>query len=209
MLRGARTTSPSAIGQTAAVPIRIRRPEPGDLEEQRVRSSTRDLTYGPVGLTFDPTLRATTPDGFRRDHWSVELPGGGRSFEAAASLIHDWGVQRGAGLVVCASGPPEVGEVVAISAPLPIGWIDAVCRVVAVVDRPDESGFVYGTLPDHPEQGEESFVVRRGPDGVVRFEIDAVSRPSHPLARLAPRAARRLQRRATERYLDAVRAAAR
>jgi uncharacterized protein (UPF0548 family) len=189
--------------------IRIRRPEPADLEELRIGSTTCDLTYGPVGVAHDPSLRATTPAGFRRDHWSVDLPAGPRSFETAAAFVHDWGVQRGAGLVVCANGPPVAGQVVAMGAPLPVGWIDVVCRVVAVVDDPDRSGFVYGTLPDHPERGEESFMICRDPDGTIRFEIDAVSRSRHPLARLAPPVARLLQRRATGRYLDAVSAATR
>ncbi|MEJ7801487.1 MAG: DUF1990 domain-containing protein, partial [Ilumatobacter sp.] len=110
----------------------------------------------------------------------------------------------GAGLVVLAARPPLVGDIVAIRAPLPLGWIDAVCRVVRLVDEPDRAGFAYGTLADHPAQGEESFTVERDDDGTVTFEIIAVSRPRHPLARLAPAVARILQRRAVDRYLDAM-----
>lgn len=187
--------------------IRIRRPDPTDLEPLVARSEHLDLTYAPVGVTFDPTVQSTIPSVYHHDHWSTELPAGEATFDVASALIFDWGVQRGAGLVVCATGPPRVGEVVALSARLPVGWIDAVCRVVAVVDEPDRSGFVYGTLPEHPAQGEESFTVRRDADGTVRFEIDAVSRPRHPLARLAPPVARLLQRRAVDRYLRAMTAA--
>jgi uncharacterized protein (UPF0548 family) len=125
-------------------------------------------------------------------------------FDAAVRALREWQVHRGAGLVVCADGPPAVDDVVAMSARLPIGFIDVVCRVVTVTDEPDRFGFAYGTLPVHAERGEESFTVVRRPDGDVRFEIVAVSRPRHPLARLCPPVARRLQRAATERYLDAM-----
>ena len=47
----------------------------------------------------------------------------------------------------------------------------------------------------------------RLPDGTSRFEIVAASRPQHPLARLFPPAARRLQAAATNRYLAAMDAA--
>jgi len=118
--------------------------------------------------------------------------------------IRTWKVHRGAGVVLCVDGPPVVGLVVAMSAPLPIGYVDAVCRVVAVIEEPDRFGFVYGTVPTHPERGEESFVVARNADGTVDFEVTAVSQPRHPLARLCPPLARRLQRSATTRYLDAM-----
>jgi uncharacterized protein (UPF0548 family) len=42
---------------------------------------------------------------------------------------------------------------------------------------PDRYGFAYGTLPAHPEEGEELFLVTRGGDDTVRFEITAFSRP--------------------------------
>ena len=94
-----------------------------------------------------------------------------------------------------------------LAAPLPIGYIDVVCRVVDVVDSADRYSFSYGTLPVHPERGEESFTVVRDVDGNVTFEIVAVWRSRHPLARAFPFVARMLQRKATNRYLDAMRAA--
>lgn len=93
---------------------------------------------------------------------------------------------------------------VAMSAPLPVGFIDVVCRVVDVEDEADRFGFSYGTLSVHPEQGEESFTVARSRGGDVVFEIVAVSRPRHPLARFGAPVARRLQVAATKRYLDAM-----
>ncbi len=91
-----------------------------------------------------------------------------------------------------------------MAAPLPIGWVEVVCRVVDVIDEPDRFGFTYGTLSVHPEQGEESFTVIRASDGNSEFRIVAASRPRHVLARALPPVARRLQRAATNRYLAAM-----
>jgi uncharacterized protein (UPF0548 family) len=115
-------------------------------------------------------------------------------------------VHRGAGLEVLTDGAIARGTNVALNAPLPVGSIDASCRIVAVVEEPDRFGFAYGTLPAHPEQGEESFVVSRT-DASVRFDIVAVSRPIQPLARLLGPAAHLLQAAAVRRYLDAMRRA--
>jgi uncharacterized protein (UPF0548 family) len=102
-----------------------------------------------------------------------------------------------------ADGPIEVGTNVAMSAPLPIGFVDLTCRVVAVVDEPRRRGFAYGTLPVHPETGEEAFLVVRDEHG-VRFDVQAVSGPRHPLGRLVPPVADRLQDAAVNRYLSAM-----
>ena len=94
----------------------------------------------------------------------------------------------------------------ALAAPLPVGFAIATCRVVGVVDEPDRWGFAYGTLPAHPESGEELFVVERRPeDGdAVVFRITVFWRPHELLTRLGAPVARILQRRATLAYLDAM-----
>ena len=128
-------------------------------------------------------------------------------FDRAADAIRHWRVHEGAGLIVQANGAPRLNAVVAMAAPLPVGWIEVVCRVVDVVDEPDRFGFTYGTLPVHPEQGEESFTAVLLPDSGVVFEIVAASRPRQLAARAAPPLARRLQRAATNRYLAAMQSA--
>lgn len=116
-------------------------------------------------------------------------------------------MHRGAGLEVLTDGGIAVGTNVALSAPLPVAHIEATCRIVAVVDDPDRFGFAYGTLRVHPEQGEESFIVSRSGSG-VRFDVVAVSRPVHPLARLIGPGATHLQDVAVRRYLAAMQTAA-
>lgn len=180
--------------------IRLTRPS-----EQRLRAllgaaEREALTYEPVGVTAAEVV----PPGSHRDRRSHVLGSGDLVWQRARDAIAAWQVQRGAGIVVCADGPPTVGLNVAMAARLPVGFIDVVCRVVGVVDDADHCGFTYGTLPNHPEQGEESFTVVRSPDGNVHFEIVAVSRPRLALARLAGPVARHLQRTATERYVTAM-----
>jgi uncharacterized protein (UPF0548 family) len=185
------------------VSIRLRRPSPEALTRLADGAAHEDLTYAPVGVT----ITGATPDGYRRDQWSIVIGTGQQVFARATDALRQWRPHRGAGLTVSADEPPAVGLIVAMAAPLPLGFIHAVCRVVAVVDEPDRFGFAYGTLPNHPEQGEESFMVTRTSDGSVTFAIVAVSRPRHLLARACPPVARRLQRAAVQRYLDAMRLA--
>lgn len=89
----------------------------------------------------------------------------------------------------------------ALALPVTGIWVTAACRVVLVVDEPDAFGFAYGTLPHHPESGEESFVVRRAPDGRVAVEIVAVSRPQTLLTKLAGPIGSLIQRRTAQQYL--------
>lgn len=178
----------------------LRRPSDEHLRDLLVSARSDELRYEPVGRS----LGGATPHGLTRHRWTGMLPGPD-PFDRAVAVLGSWGVQRGSGLAVVADGDVAVGVNVALAAPLPVGFVTATCRVVAVVDEPDRYGFAYGTLGHHPERGEESFVVRRGAGGTVTFEIVAVSRPHQWIARAVPFLADRLQAAATHRYLDALR----
>ena len=56
--------------------------------------------------------------------------------------------------------------------------ITAPARVVYLIDEPKRKGFAYGTLPGHPEDGEEAFIVSQREDDSVWLTIRAFSRPS-------------------------------
>ena len=56
-------------------------------------------------------------------------------------------------------------------------------RIVYLVDEPARAGFAYGTLPGHPEQGEEAFMITMDDAERVRFDIVAFSRPATRMAR--------------------------
>lgn len=69
--------------------------------------------------------------------------------------------------------------------------------MVLGTDEPSRFGFAYGTLPGHPETGEEAFHVVRETDGSVTAEIVAFSRPADLPTRAASPLARQIQRAAT------------
>ena len=179
--------------------IHPRRPGTGQLEELLRRCATAELTYEPVGVSLDPD--AVTD--LHRGRWEVEL-GCGDALDRGRAALRDWAVHRGSGISVLPDGPLEVGTNVAMAAPLPVGFVDATCRIVRLIDEPDRFGFAYGTLPVHPESGEEAFLLTRQPAGSVTFTVAAASTPVHPLARLAAPIADRLQDVACRRYLDAM-----
>jgi uncharacterized protein (UPF0548 family) len=98
--------------------------------------------------------------------------------------------------------PPLVeGTVLTLAAPLLGLWVTAACRIVRVVDTDDEFGFAYGTLPHHPEVGEECFVARRRRNGEVEIEVRVFSNPGTRLARLGGPLALRLRDLAVRHYV--------
>lgn len=179
--------------------VHLRRPGTARLEELLKACGGDALTYGPVGVSLDEAVETS----LHRARWETALQAED-SFERGSAAIRDWAVHRGSGLSVLADGTMAVGTNVAMVAPLPVGFVEVTCRVVQVIDEPGLFGFAYGTLSVHPERGEESFVVSNAPDGTVRFVIAAASEPAHPLARLAPPIATRLQNQACLHYLAAM-----
>jgi uncharacterized protein (UPF0548 family) len=163
------------------------------------------LTYPEVGGTRGVHL----PAGYPHLVASTAVGTGRPAFDGAAAAVFDWQAQRGAGLTVRATGPAsEVGTVVVLTAGHPRLGYDIPCRVVWAQTEGDERGFGYGTLPGHPESGEESFVVRLTADGTVVFTTRVFSRLAGPLARLVPPVSRLAQRAALELYGIAIRRAA-
>lgn len=169
-------------------------------------SSPRIEQYRSERLDAAPTCvpGAEPPRGFRHESFSRVVGRGARSLAQARLGLQQWVAHRGSGVEVF---PADVelapGSIVALVTRQLGLWILAACRVEALVDEPSRFGFVYATLPDHPACGYESFVVRRDGDDVV-FEIDVVSRPGVPLARIGAPVARLLQRNAANAYLDAM-----
>jgi uncharacterized protein (UPF0548 family) len=164
------------------------------------RADTR-LTYAEVGAT-----QGALPAGYHHLRRRESVGRGEAAFAAAAEVVMTWGVQRGAGFTVEASAPrASVGAVVRPSVGIGPMRVSAPCRVVYVVDEPHRKGFAYGTLPGHPETGEEAFVVSLLDDGAVEFEIVAFSRPATLWSRAGGPLNRLVQRVVTNRYVAAVR----
>ncbi len=156
------------------------------------------FTYAEHGAT----TREQLPAGYHHMRRQAQIGSGRAVFDAAGQRLLEWGMHRRAGLAVTASEPVAgPGVVVRIR----LGPLSGTCRVVYVVNEPDRRGFAYGTLPGHPEIGEEYFGVRFDPsDQAVYAEVVAFSRPGQWWSQLGAGAAALLQRRITDRYLAAL-----
>jgi uncharacterized protein (UPF0548 family) len=155
------------------------------------------LTYPEVGATAGPP-----PPNYGHLHGSAVIGHGRQRFEQAAASVMRWGMLRGAGVRVEATT-----EVAAVGSEVLVGLgpLRAPCRVVYVVDEPDRRGFAYGTLPGHPEIGEELFSVRYDPASeAVYAEVTAFSRHGTWWSRLAGPVTSLAQRVISRRYLRAV-----
>ena len=157
-----------------------------------------ELTYDRPGATRDEVL----PAGY--DHLDVEeLIGYGRAaFDRAAEGLLTWRMHTGAGLRVTAASADRAAPGVLIllrAGPGPLS-LRVPCRVVYTVDDANHRGFGYGTLPGHPERGEEAFTVRLTEDGEIRARVRAFSRPATLLARAGGPVTRLAQRYAAQRF---------
>jgi uncharacterized protein (UPF0548 family) len=155
------------------------------------------FSYPEVGATAD-----RLPAGYHHIRESAVIGRGRARFEQAASRVMQWGMLRGAGArVTPSSDVAEVGSVVVVG----LGPVRAPCRVVYVVAEENRRGFAYGTLPGHPERGEEQFAVRYDPvTEEVHAEVTAFSRHATWWSRAAAPLTALLQRIMTNRYVRAV-----
>jgi uncharacterized protein (UPF0548 family) len=169
-----------------------------DLDAALGRYRSPELTYAPVGATS-----GDLPPGYGHTRRRVRIGTGADAFGRAADAVLTWEMHRRSGLVVAAEGPAVEGRTVVLGLGMGLMLLIA-CRVVYVVDEPARRGFAYGTLPDHPEQGEEAFVVTQDDDGLVWFDIKAFSRPGALLVRWAGPVGRAIQSVAMTRYERAV-----
>jgi uncharacterized protein (UPF0548 family) len=164
---------------------------------ERDRLAATALTYAETGATAGPL-----PGGYHQLARRVVLGRGEELLASAGDAVARWQVQLRAGVSVAASAPVAApGTVVLLGIGAGRLRLAAPCRVVYVIDEPRRRGFAYGTLPGHPESGEEAFVVEQDEDGTVTFAITAFSRPASRLASAAGPAGRLAQGLITTRYL--------
>jgi uncharacterized protein (UPF0548 family) len=157
-------------------------------------------TYSDLGAT----LNGERPQGFRHDHYDAVLGMGPEVFERAVEGLRGWRAHSLSGIrVFPADRPIEKGATVVVTLGISLMALVAPCRIVEVVEDEDKWGFAYGTLPGHPEQGEEAFVVSRSSNRVI-FEVTAFSRPGDRLVRLSGPLGRGIQRAGTKGYLRAL-----
>ncbi|HYK71371.1 MAG TPA: DUF1990 domain-containing protein [Streptosporangiaceae bacterium] len=158
------------------------------------------MTYDDVGATA-----GTLPSGYHHLRVSRLVGSGADAFVAATAALFSWQVHLHAGLRVTASAAvaaPGIAVLLGIGAGP--ARIRAACRVVYTVNESARQGFAYGTLPGHPESGEEVFIIEHRDDDGVVFTITAFSRPATAATRAAGPIGRRVQQYITSRYLGAL-----
>jgi len=170
---------------------RLQPPSPDLLEACLAAWADNPLSYAhPGGIEAPPAA------GFLIDRHEVRLGTGRAVFRRAAEALDDWTMfpdwARVARRRLKGQAP---GEVVAMVVRLAGLWWINPCRILRRCDAPRTHGFVYGTLPEHAECGEEQFVIEWRDDESVWYVFLAFSRPRHPLALLGYPVARGWQLR--------------
>ena len=121
--------------------------------------------------------------GFLVDHHEIRLGSGSEAYQRAAGALDAWRMFPHWGCVARTRYTGQTpGDVVAMVVRLAGLWWINPCRILQRLDSPASHGFVYGTLPEHAECGEEAFIVEHRGDNSVWYVIHAFSKPRHPLA---------------------------
>jgi uncharacterized protein (UPF0548 family) len=175
-------------------PLRLGRPSAAELDAFLASVAGAGLTYAHVG--------STRTAGGGRYARSIALGSTAGTFERAVAGLRAWACHGGIGATIHPPAAPLV-EGTDVLVVLPVGPFRLLvpARSVAVVDEPDRFGFAYGTLPGHPERGEEGFWIERSSSGAVRATIRVEAASAWWLARLGSPIVTAVQRIALRRYL--------
>ncbi|MET4095419.1 DUF1990 domain-containing protein [Arthrobacter sp. UYCu712] len=164
------------------------------------------LNYPGVGFTE----HGRAPDGFPCLVSRTYLGDGPDTYRRVAQGILTWELQKRSGLRVRTDSDVVCGARVVSGFGVGPFRINAPCEVVWVSrpvpgDGPQRAGFGYGTLPGHPERGEEAFEVEIDAAGRVFLKITAFSRHSNWFYTAGGLVARAAQRHITSRYIEGAR----
>ncbi|GGK50868.1 DUF1990 family protein [Streptomyces flaveus] len=150
-------------------------------------STETPFTYDDVGATRENR----TPPGYHPLHVRTRIGEGRNVFEASSRAVLTWELHRAVCVGITTEAPkaaPGVELTVTLG-----GLIKAPCRIVWTTEEPRRAGWAYGTLPGHPESGEEAFLVEMTGDGTVWLTVTAFSRPAKWYARAGGPATRGFQ----------------
>lgn len=136
-------------------------------------------TWSDAPLSYTPPLES----GFIADEHAMSLGSGEETWREACEALDAWAMfPHWAEVSRQAVKGQEVGQIVAMVTRICGLWWVNPCRILRRCDSANTHGFVYGTLPEHAECGEEQFVIERRPDGSVWYVIRASSHPRHWMA---------------------------
>lgn len=178
----------------------LRKPAPDFLAARLLEWRSAPLSYAHSGGIELPPAH-----GFITDAHEVFLGSGEAVFRKAGRALDVWTmfpewaeVARASDAGAAGSGlaspapctgaegafPPSQapGQVVAMTVRICGLWWVNPCRILRRCDGPRTHGFVYGTMPEHAECGEEQFATEWRTDDSVWYVIRAFSRPRHWMA---------------------------
>lgn len=150
-----------------------------------LRKPSPECLRGLLGSWSDRPLSYTPPlkGGFIADEHAVCLGGGEETWRAACTALDAWRMfPHWAEVSRLELQGQESGQIVAMVTRICGLWWVNPCRILRRCDSETTHGFIYGTLPEHAECGEEQFVIEKRPDGSVWYVIRAFSQPRHWMA---------------------------
>ena len=144
------------------------------------------LRQEPLSYTHQGGVENPPASGFLPDHHRVLLGRGLEVYRRACAALDTWIMFPEWTLIYPLDPSQEPGQIVAMTTRIMGLWWINPCRILHRCDdaegRVKAHGFVYGTLPQHAECGEERFQVEMMPDGFVWYDLRAFSRPQHKFA---------------------------
>jgi uncharacterized protein (UPF0548 family) len=175
----------------------LTRPTEAVIERQVGTAAHLPASVAPL-LSLDSGLgNVRLPFGFAHDRLRTCLGTGEAVFGAAKRAFERWAMfDLGWVRVANPQALIAAGQIVAVEVHTVGLWTLNLSRITAVVDTPGRFGFIYATTAMHVEQGEERFLLAfDAASGDVWYELEAVSCPRDPLARLGFPVTRAFQHR--------------
>ena len=154
----------------------LRKPSPERLRELLESWKESPLSYG-------ARLLEKGGHGFIADEHAVRLGSGEEVWRKACEALDAWVMfPEWAEVVREEVKGQSPGQIVAMMVHICGLWWVNPCRILRRCDSATTHGFVYGTLPEHAECGEEMFAIEKRLDGSVWYVIRAFSHPRHWMA---------------------------
>jgi uncharacterized protein (UPF0548 family) len=165
--------------------FRLRRLTSAQIDE-KILSASGGPSGSPLLLSIGGALATAVPGTFAHDQSRSSLGFGDEVFASAKRAFVNWKMfDLGWVRVVNVAAPIQCGQIIAVEVRA-LGFFSVnLSRILETIDSETQFGFLYSTTNQHVEQGEETFILRRNPVTTeVSYELEAVSRPRHFLARL-------------------------
>ena len=176
----------------------LTRPTPAAIEYRVSVAADLPLTAPPVlSVSHSRGPGTGLPFGFAYDFRRSRIGSGPEAFEAAKLAFGRWApFDLGWARVANPDARVVASQVIAVEIRTLGLWTLNLSRIREVADTATSFGFVYVTTTAHVERGEERFFIDFDPaSGDVSYELEAFSRPRHPIAILGFPLSRTLQHR--------------